>query len=236
MPITDDAIGRIKSMILSGELAPGDRLPPEKELGQRLGISRNTVREAVKALEMIRVLDVRRGDGTYVSSLEPALLVEAISFVVDLHLDRSIIELFEVRRILEGAAARLAAAHISQEQLLSLRTQLDFARATDSVEELVQHDLLFHAHVVAASGNTYLSALADSLSTRTVRARIWRGLTQTGAVERTLNEHEALVAALEAGDSRLAEALAMSHISGVEGWLREQVPTTTVAPPTGANT
>ncbi len=62
--LTDDAIARIQQMIVSGELQPGQRLPPEKELSESLGLSRNSLREAVKALELIRVLDVRRGDGT----------------------------------------------------------------------------------------------------------------------------------------------------------------------------
>ena len=110
MAVTDEAILKIKEMIVSGELAPGDRLPPEKELSESLGLSRNSLREAVKALELIRVLDVRRGDGTYVTSLEPSLLLEALSFVADIHQDASVLELFEVRRILEPAAAALAAA------------------------------------------------------------------------------------------------------------------------------
>ena len=109
MAVTDEAIQKIREMITSGDLGPGDRLPPEKELSERLGLSRNSLREAVKALEVIRVLDVRRGDGTYVTSLEPRLLLEAMSFVVDLHTDRSVLEIFGVRRILEPAAAALAA-------------------------------------------------------------------------------------------------------------------------------
>ncbi|MDF2581206.1 MAG: FadR family transcriptional regulator, partial [Microbacterium sp.] len=80
MAVTDEAIEKIKDMIVRGELAPGSRLPPEKDLAERLGLSRSSMREAVKALEVIRVLDVRRGDGTYVTSLEPKLLLEAISF------------------------------------------------------------------------------------------------------------------------------------------------------------
>ena len=220
MAVTDEAIVRIKAMIISGELRPGDRLPPEKELSERLGLSRNSMREAIKALEVIRVLDVRQGDGTYVTSLEPKLLVEAISFVVDLHTDNSIIELFEVRRIIEGAAAALAATHITPEQLEELRAHMELATHTDSVESLVEHDLHFHAQIVAASGNSYLSALVESLSSSTVRARIWRGLTQGDAVSRTLDEHRAIVEALEIGDARLAEAHAMTHVSGVERWLR----------------
>ena len=69
MALTDEAIDKIKGMITSGELGPGDRLPKEADLAERLGLSRNSLREAVKALSMIRVLDVRQGDGTYVTSL-----------------------------------------------------------------------------------------------------------------------------------------------------------------------
>src|SRR5699024_4170175 len=103
-------------MIVSGELKPGQRLPPEKELGERLGLSRNSLREAVKSLALIRVLDVRRGDGTYVTSLRPELLLEAMSFVVDLHQDSSVLEIFEVRRILEPAAAIFAVDRISEDR------------------------------------------------------------------------------------------------------------------------
>ncbi|MEG8035084.1 GntR family transcriptional regulator [Sphingomonas sp. LR61] len=117
--LTDDAIARIQQMIVSGELQPGQRLPPEKELSESLGLSRNSLREAVKALELIRVLDVRRGDGTYVTSLEPGVLLEAVSFVVDMHHDRSLVDLLEVRRILEPASAVLATARASSSRSTS---------------------------------------------------------------------------------------------------------------------
>lgn len=221
MAVTDEAILKIKDMILSGELSPGDRLPPEKELSERLGLSRSSLREAVKALEVIRVLDVRRGDGTYVTSLEPRLLLEAMSFVVDLHDDSSILELFAVRRILEPAAVALAATHMTADVVRDLRTQIESVNEETSVEGLVAHDLEFHGAIVATSGNAYLSSLIDSLSSNTVRARIWRGLTQEHSVERTLDEHKAIVDALERGDAGLAKALTTVHISGVEQWLRD---------------
>jgi GntR family transcriptional repressor for pyruvate dehydrogenase complex len=221
MAVTDEAILKIKDMILSGELSPGDRLPPEKELSERLGLSRSSLREAVKALEVIRVLDVRRGDGTYVTSLEPRLLLEAMSFVVDLHDDSSILELFAVRRILEPAAVALAATHMTPDVVQSLRDQIESVNEATSVEGLVAHDLEFHGAIVATSGNAYLSSLIDSLSSNTVRARIWRGLTQEHSVERTLDEHKAIVDALERGDAGLAQALTTVHISGVEQWLRD---------------
>ena len=223
MAVTDEAILKIKEMILSGELGPGDRLPPEKELSERLGLSRSSMREAVKALEVIRVLDVRRGDGTYVTSLEPRLLLEAMSFVVDLHDDSSILELFAVRRILEPAAVALAAGQMTDAVIDDLRGKIESVDLTTDVEGLVAHDLEFHRAIVAAAGNSYLGSLIESLSSHTVRARIWRGLTQENSVGRTLAEHRGIVDALERGDAELAQALTVVHISGVEQWLRDAI-------------
>ena len=223
MAVTDEAIVKIKEMILSGEIGPGDRLPPEKELSERLGLSRSSMREAVKALEVIRVLDVRRGDGTYVTSLEPRLLLEAMTFIVDLHDDSSILELFAVRRILEPAAAALATIQMTDAAVAALRAQVELVDESTDVEGLVAHDLEFHGAIAAAAGNSYLAGLIDSLSSHTVRARIWRGLTQEHSVERTLAEHRAIVDALERRDAELAHALTTVHISGIEQWLRDAV-------------
>jgi GntR family transcriptional regulator, transcriptional repressor for pyruvate dehydrogenase complex len=221
--VTDDAIVRIKQMLLSGELKPGDRLPPEKELAETLGLSRNSLREAVKALELIRVLDVRRGDGTYVTSLEPRLLLEAMTFVVDLHQDASVLDLFAVRRILEPAAAAIAARKATPEDLRRLEETLAEVRATTTVEDLVAHDLKFHGLLCRLSGNPYLSSLLESLSGSTLRARVWRGLTEENAVERTLAEHRAIVIAMAAGDAELVRSCVTVHISGVERWLERAV-------------
>ena len=223
MAVTDEAIVKIKEMILSGEIGPGDRLPPEKELSERLGLSRSSMREAVKALEVIRVLDVRRGDGTYVTSLEPRLLLEAMTFIVDLHDDSSILELFAVRRILEPAAVALATVQMTDAAVAALRAQVELVDESTDVEGLVAHDLEFHGAIAAAAGNSYLAGLIDSLSSHTVRARIWRGLTQEHSVERTLAEHRAIVDALERRDAELAHALTTVHISGIEQWLRDAV-------------
>ena len=113
MAVTDEAIEKIKGMIVSGALRPGDRLPKESELAAELGLSRNSLREAVRALSLIRILDVRQGDGTYVTSLDPQLLLEALSFVVDFHRDDTVLEFLAVRRILEPAATAAAATRIS---------------------------------------------------------------------------------------------------------------------------
>lgn len=221
MAVTDAAIARIKQMIVSGELRPGDRLPPEQELAERLGLSRSSMREAVKALEVIRVLDVRRGDGTYVTSLEPALLLEAISFMIDLNDDGALLEIFAVRRLLESHATGVAARAATPDDITALRAELASVDADTDVPTLVEHDARFHARIVALTGNGYLTSLVESLSGRTVRARVWRGLTEAGAVQRTLEEHAAIVSAIASGDVGLAQALATAHVSGVESWLRE---------------
>ena len=223
MAVTDEAIAKIKEMIVSGELAPGSRLPPEKELAERLGLSRSSMREAVKALEVFRVLDVRRGDGTYVTSLEPKLLLEAVSFVVDLHDDRSLLEIFAVRRILESHATGLAAQSATDEGIATLRAEIDSVSDDTGIEDLVAHDTRFHTAIAQLAGNDYLAHLLESLTSQTVRARLWRGLTQAGAADRTLSEHRAILEAIADRDFELAAALSSVHIAGIEKWLRQAI-------------
>jgi GntR family transcriptional regulator, transcriptional repressor for pyruvate dehydrogenase complex len=112
--LTDEAIVRIKEMIVGGQLRPGDRLPREADLAPQLGLSRNSLREAVRALSLINILDVRQGDGTYVTSLEPHLLLDALAFVVDFHRDDRALEFLRVRLILEPAAAAMAAERVDE--------------------------------------------------------------------------------------------------------------------------
>jgi DNA-binding FadR family transcriptional regulator len=220
MAVTDEAIEKIKGMIVSGALRPGDRLPKESELASGLGLSRNSLREAVRALSLIRILDVRQGDGTYVTSLDPQLLLEALSFVVDFHRDDTVLEFLAVRRILEPAATAMAASRISERELDALGVRLDALGADPSVEDLVASDLEFHQGIMRASGNSVLCSLLDGLSGPTTRARVWRGLTQEDAVGRTLREHRAILGALRDPDAGAARSWATVHIASGEQWLR----------------
>ncbi|MER7889958.1 FCD domain-containing protein [Micromonospora sp. NPDC094482] len=220
MAVTDEAIDKIKQMIVAGELRPGDRLPREPDLAERLGLSRNSLREAVRALSLIRVLDVRQGDGTYVTSLDPALLLDALSFVVDFHRDDTVLEFLEVRRILEPAATALAAQRATETDLAALRGVLDGLGDDPSIDELVANDLEFHRLIAVCAGNKVLSSLLDSLSGPTTRARVWRGLTQEGAVAKTREQHAAILDAVASGHADLARSWATVHVAGVEQWLR----------------
>jgi GntR family transcriptional regulator, transcriptional repressor for pyruvate dehydrogenase complex len=218
--VTDEAIDKIKEMIVTGELRPGARLPKEADLADRLGLSRNSLREAVKALSLIHVLDVRQGDGTYVTSLEPRLLLDAMSFVVDFHRDDTVLEFLEVRRILEPAATALAAQHMTDAQIQDLREVLTSLGEEPSAEALVANDVQFHRRIAVGSGNAVLASLIDNLSGPTTRARIWRGVTQEGAVGRTRDQHAAIADAIASRQPEVARAWATVHVAGVEDWLR----------------
>lgn len=219
MAVTDEAMSKIKQMIQQGELRPGDRLPPEQELSERLGLSRSSMREAVKALEAMRILDVRRGDGTYVTSLQPGLLLEAMSFVLDFHESHAVLEVFEVRRMIEAASAALAAMRATPEQVAMMREHLATIDADTPSDTLVEHDLVFHRMIASATGNGYLVGLLETISSQTARARVWRALTQEGAVPRTLHEHERILDAIASGDTEVARAAMTVHVAGVERWL-----------------
>ena len=168
-PLTEAAIAKIREMIASGELAPGARLLPEADLAALLGASRNTVREAVRALVTAHVLDVRRGDGTYVTSLRPELLLEGIGAAVELMQEGFSLELIGVRRILEPAATAMAAERIDDATLVVLDEALQRMRESASEGERIEHDARFHRVVAAASGNETLASMLGAVSSRTMR-------------------------------------------------------------------
>jgi GntR family transcriptional regulator, transcriptional repressor for pyruvate dehydrogenase complex len=219
--VTDEAIGKIRELIVSGEWGPGDRLPREAELAAQLGLSRNSLREAVRALSVMRVLDVRQGDGTYITSLEPALLLESTTFAADLLQGRQVLELFEVRRLLEPGAAALAAGRIDEAGIADLRREFERMVAADGVEELVEADVAFHAVIARAAGNDVLVSLLASLASRTMRARLWRGRSDAKTLDETRQEHRWLLEAIVSRDAELARSAAAMHVASAELWLRD---------------
>ena len=221
--VTDDAIYEIKQLIVTGRVAPGGRLPSEKELSVQLGLSRSSLREAVRALVLLRVLDVRHGDGTYVSSLRPELLVGVLDSAVDLLQDRTLLDVFELRRVLEPAATALAAVRISDEELRAVESCLRAMDGLTEPEEFVAMDLEFHDRLIRASGNETLAAVARSFSLQTVRVRVWRLAAVEGVGDWTRVQHEAIYRAVAAHDPDLAEAAAKVHVAEAEMWLRRHL-------------
>lgn len=222
--VTDGAIDKIRELIVSGSWGPGDRLPKESELAAQLGLSRNSLREAVRALSQLRVLEVRQGDGTYVSSLEPHDLLEPTRFATHLLRGRTVLELFEVRRMLEPEAAAMAALRADDEIKAALRRELDrMFDAGDRVEDLVEADAAFHDVIGQAPGNAVLRSLLQSLSTSTVRARLWHGMADRVALDTARAEHTRIYEAIVAADPDLARAATTMHIASNETWLREHL-------------
>ena len=221
-PMTERAITRIRQLIIDGKLTAGSRLPPEHELAALVGSSRNTTREAVRALVTARVLDVRRGDGTFVTSLRPELLLDSIGLAVDLMQDESYLELLEVRRVLEPAVCELAAQRIEPEGVAALRAELEQMRLAGDGEQLVRHDAAFHDIISEAAGNATMAALLSGISSRTLRARV-RRLIDSDVVRQTLDEHTAILDAIAAGDPTLARAAATLHVATTETSLRRML-------------
>lgn len=226
--VTGEAIEKIKGMIVSGVLQPGDRLPSEAGLADRLGLSRGSLREAVRALTAMRIVVARQGDGTYVCGLEPHLLLEALAFAADVSHGRTARQLLQVRRLLEPQVTALAAGRLTDDELLALRATLDRSATDIGIEEFVELDIEFHRAIADAVGNPVLSTLLGILSTHTQRLRIVRGAllrscpagTRTSpAREQAHLEHEALWRALVDRDALRAAGAGTVHVAAVEDWL-----------------
>ena len=220
MALTDEAIDKIKGLVVAGEFAPGSKLPRERELAERLGLSRSSLREAVRALTLVGVLETRQGDGTYVTSLDADLLLGGASFVSELVSGRSALELYQVRRILEPAATALAAARISGDDLEELDRCLEQMADAQSTDAFVEADEAFHKVIRDACGNPMLGSLLTVLSGGTAAARIWRGVSEEGSLASTLGLHRDIASALRARDAELAAAADLVHLGEGERWLR----------------
>ncbi|MFJ2806108.1 FadR/GntR family transcriptional regulator [Kitasatospora sp. NPDC087271] len=219
MAVTDQAIEKIKEMIVSGALLPGARLPNEADLADQLGLSRNSLREAVRALTAMRILVPRQGDGTYVSGLEPHLLLEAMAFASDVSHGHTARQLLQVRRLLEPQVTALAAGLLTDDHLRTLRAVLDQSAAAAGIEEFIELDIEFHRTIADAVGNPVLSTLLGILSTHTQRLRIVRGTHNAPAREQAHREHEAIWRALVDHDAVLAASASTVHVAAVEDWL-----------------
>ena len=215
-PAASGAVEHIQQLVQSGELKPGDRLPSERELARRLGVSRSTLREAIRALVVMNILVPRHGDGTYVSSLEPELLSAPFTFALDTQPALQT-HLFEARRVLEAACARIAAARISDEQL----AELDDLAATDDsdADALIDRDVELHTAIAHATGNPILLALMGSIGTLALESRrSSAGL--SGQVARSRRDHRAIIAALRRRDADGAAAAMERHLTSVERAVR----------------
>jgi GntR family transcriptional regulator, transcriptional repressor for pyruvate dehydrogenase complex len=227
MSQTDVVLQGIKAMITGGQLKAGSRLPVEKELTEALGVSRGALREGVRALCIMGVLETRRGDGTFVTSLDSRLLLAPVGFMIDLQPPEHRHHLHTVRRVLESEAAGRAARTITPEQLAEATAVLEGVRRRVFADRITEHDAILQAdaafhHIVArASHNGALAALIDALTDRTFTARRAMGARDGEQIRRAFELHNAILDALKQGDPDRARILMSHHLLTIEDYVRE---------------
>lgn len=219
MSVTTQAIETIRAMIVDGRLRAGDQLPPEHELAETLGISRGSLREAVRALSHINILDVRRGDGTYVTSLEPQDLLSSMLFALDLASGESLYQVLEVRRLLFPQAAALAAQRVTDEQLDALRQLVEQLEASTDPGVIADLHVQFGDVVAAATGNDWLVAILGALQTAGDSVR--RTWLHSQPILRAISiaHQRQMLTALETHDVELARSVATLAVESRREWV-----------------
>ena len=221
-PLTDQAIAKIKELIMSGEFKAGSKLPREQDLAAKLGLSRNSLREAVRALALIGVLDSRVGDGTYVTSLDADLLLTGMGFVGELLDGSTLLEVHQVRRILEPVATGLAATRLTEEDFLALQACLEQMEAAETTQAFIDADTEFHRIIVLAAGNATLASLIQNLSGGMLRAR--SGARSPSRTRSRSRGSATATSTCPAGrDAERASAADLLHLSEGEEWLRRVI-------------
>jgi GntR family transcriptional regulator, transcriptional repressor for pyruvate dehydrogenase complex len=209
-----DVVESIKAMISQGDLEPGQRLPSQRELSVRLGISVPTVREAINSLREVGLVEARHGSGTYVTALDPQQLMEPVRFALSLS-GRGLAELFDVRLLLEPAAAHVAAMRRTDEELAEIqRCAKATARRGLPQRRLLELDAELHDRIFRASHNHLLIALMGSIAALAIKSR-QRTVSLSGVPRQTHDDHERIVEAIAAGDGPRAESAMRDHIRNV---------------------
>ena len=213
--LSEKIVERLLNMIREKQLHPGDRLPPERELAPMMGVSRPSLREALRALSIMKVIENRQGSGTYVTSLRPELFINHLDFIFSVN-DATFVDLFEARKIIEVGLVGLAAKSITGEQLTRLEECLK--RSTASVEQpetFLQTDLELHRIIIEAARNRTLALFMSSINQINIASR-----QRTNALpqvrRRTLRDHKAIVTALKAHDPEAAATAMRNHLAHVE--------------------
>ncbi|MEJ3651718.1 FCD domain-containing protein [Actinomycetes bacterium KLBMP 9759] len=202
--VCDQVMAQMEVLIASGEWPVGSKIPPEPELVAALGVGRNTVREAVRALERAGLLEPRRGDGTYVRAATD------LGAALRRRTGRSsVLDVLDVRASLERDAAAAAAVRRTEADVLAITAALDARRAAVGAQDrsvFVAADLAFHRAVIAATGNAVLIDLYNGLT-----EAVQHSVREVDAVDddpHGFPGHEELAAAVIAGDADAARAAA----------------------------
>jgi GntR family transcriptional regulator, transcriptional repressor for pyruvate dehydrogenase complex len=209
-----DIVEQIRELIAAGRIQPGDRLPPERELAELFKASRNSVRDAIRVLEQMGLIESRQGDGTYVRSVGAEELAEPLALML-LQSRTQMRELWEVRRVLEPAIAQLAASRITDEELDELGTTLESQRRkVEAGLPALEEDTAFHYGIAEAARNTVMLRTLDTLVDllRQSRERSQRH----DRPAHSLAGHRRILTALRQRDADAAHDEMLRHLRDIE--------------------
>jgi GntR family transcriptional repressor for pyruvate dehydrogenase complex len=213
--MTMRVVNHIRTLIETGDLQPGDRIPPEREFARRLRISRASLRTGIGYLAAMGVMDVRHGVGTFVADGPPELGKSSLSLLGALHGFQSW-QMFEARRILESELAALAAERGREQHISAMSEEIAemYATVNDPIEYLI-HDVRFHRVIAQASGNPILAALME-----TITSALYDERRKTAERSRDLKEsadlHREIYRAIRSRNSREARAVMERHLTAAQ--------------------
>ncbi|MEL1136460.1 FadR/GntR family transcriptional regulator [Desulfitobacterium sp. THU1] len=217
--IYEEIIEQIRILVIKGELKSGDRLPSERDLAVRFNVSRASVREALSALEMMGLVEIRSGEGTFIKEVNLDSVVTPLAWVLSMEKD-ILIELLEVRKMLEGQTVALAAKRAAPEDLReladALKAMLDDMQMGRLGEEA---DMRFHYAVARASKNKILLRLMNAISDtmhQSLKASRVRLYEENVSPERLYKEHVFILEAITKQNDEDARRYMLEHLAGVE--------------------
>ena len=217
-------VAELVELIVTGEFAPGELLPPEGPLAERFGVSRTVIRESVKRLQEKGLVVVGQGRGTEVLDQASWRMLDAqvLSALVDDDSSNGVLsEISSVRSSLEALMAGAVARHRTDEQVAGLRAAVEDMRGlTDDEEAFYDADVAFHFLLMEASGNRLAHNITRALYRRALESPRFRGHNPDDAMQRTIDEVAAVLDAVVAGDPEAAERAMRSHID--VGWERRR--------------
>jgi GntR family transcriptional repressor for pyruvate dehydrogenase complex len=208
-------ISRFKDLIQQGLLAPGSRLPSERELASALGVSRPTLRQALKALQVLGIVRSRQGDGSYLAEMTGDVMRAPLDFAIALK-GPAKRDLFETRQTLEVKLAALAAERRTDQDLAKLRAALDAMRQSAGIaDQWCENDIRFHSCIVEAAKNAVMASIYEMLSNLLVQSRkdSVRLLTD---YEASFHSHVRVYEAIERRDSPGASEAMVNHFRAME--------------------
>ena len=206
---------QIRRLITEGTLKPGDLLPPERELAQRLGVSRSSIRDAVRTLEVMGIVEPRQGHGTVVRDLSADSLIIPLASV--LTRKRELVsELLDVRRMIEPSLAARAAKNATPDEIARMEDILrrHGEKLRDGVSTM-EEDSEFHYAIALAARNSVVLKVLDVLMDLLVESRS-RSLQVPGRPERSYKGHQAILRAIQRRDAKAAEKAVCKHLEEIE--------------------